>query len=306
LSSDSIKSAMGPQEWATLLFLSLLWGGSFFFIAVAVKELPPLTIVTCRVVGAAAVLWFVVALTRTPLPRDARIWRAFLVMGLFNNAIPFTLMAWGQGRIPSGLASILMATAPLFTVVVAGILLRDEKFTFLKVSGTLVGFGGTALMIGGDAWDGLGQDIPGQLALLGSALFYSFSSVFGRRFRTLRVPPIITAAGQVTASSLMLTPVMLLVDRPWTHAAPSPAVWASLAALAAVSTGFAYILYFRILASAGALNVLLVTFLVPVSAILLGWLVLGERLEPLHFAGMALIGLGLSAIDGRLWNALRR
>jgi len=301
--SESIQSTMSLRSWALLLLLSMLWGGSFFFVAIVVRAIPPVTLAATRVAVGAIILWTVIALKRAPVTTSPKIARAFLVMGIFNNALPFVLIAWGQTRIASGLASILLASTPLFTVWVAGTLLRDERFTFLKVLGTLVGFSGTALMIGVGALKGLGQDVPGQLAILGAAVSYSVAGVYGRRFRTLQVSPMLTAAGQVTASSLLLVPMALVVDRPWTLPTPGPGVWAALLALGALSTGLAYILYFRLLADAGALNVLLVTYLVPVSAIVLGSRVLGERLHALHFAGMALMALGLSAIDGRVWGA---
>jgi drug/metabolite transporter (DMT)-like permease len=298
--STSINASMGTREWAMLVALSILWGGSFFFVAVVVSDLPPLTIVTLRVGLAAVTLWIVVAFMGIELPRSLRLWAAFFCMGVINNVIPFSLIVWGQTQIASGLASILNATTPLFTVVVAGFLLADERVTALKFVGVAFGFAGTVLMIGTDALEGLGNDVLAQLAILGAALSYAFAGVYGRRFKAMRVEPIVTAAGQVTASSIVLAPIALLVEQPWTLPMPGAGTWLSIVSLAVLSTAVAYVLYFRILASAGATNLLLVTFLVPVSAILLGSLALGERLELIHFLGMGLIGLGLVAIDGRL------
>ena len=155
-------------------------------------------------------------------------------------------------------------------------------------------------MIGPEALNGLGGGALAEFACLAAALSYALAAIFGRRFRRMGVAPLATAAGQVTASTVLLLPVMLLIDRPWTLAAPHAATWAAVLGLGLLSTALAYVLYFRILATAGATNVLLVTLLVPVSAILLGALVLGERLLPRHVLGMALIGLGLMFIDGRL------
>jgi drug/metabolite transporter (DMT)-like permease len=296
---------MGIRDWAMLLALSVLWGGSFFFVGVVGSDLPPLTIVTLRVGLAAVTLWGIAAAMGLRPPGSARIWIAFAGMGLLNNVIPFTLFVWGQTQIASGLAAILNATTPLFTVIVAGLLLADERMTLLKISGVAVGFAGAVVMIGPDALGGLGDNVLAQLACLGGALSYAFAGVFGRRFRAMGVDPIVTAAGQVTASTVILAPITLLVDKPWALAMPGGDTWAAIAGLAVLSTGFAYILYFRILASAGATNLLLVTFLIPVTAVLLGSLVLGERLDSVYFVGMGLIGLGLSAIDGRLWRWLR-
>ncbi|MCB9959301.1 MAG: DMT family transporter [Rhodospirillaceae bacterium] len=291
---------MGALDWATLIALSLLWGGSFFFNQVAVADIPVFSVVVGRVALAAAILHAVVRLAGLAMPTDPKIWLAFLGMGLFNNAIPFSLIVWGQTQIGSGLASILNATTPLFTVLVAHRFTADEKITPARLAGVLVGLIGVAVMLGIDALGTLGASLAAQLACLAAALSYAAAGVFGRRFRTLGVSPLATATGQVTASSVLLAPVMLAVDRPWQMDLPGGEALGALVGLAALSTALAYILYFRLLANAGATNLLLVTFLIPVSAIALGVLVLGERLSAVHLAGMALIGLGLALIDGRL------
>lgn len=296
-----ISARMLPVDWAQLLLLSLLWGGSFFLIAVAVTGLPVLTIVAVRVAVAALVLWLIVLATGRRLPRDPGVWGAFLVMGVLNNAIPFSLIVFGQTQIPSGLASILNATTPLWTVIVSGLMLADERASGRKLTGVALGLGGVAVMIGLDTLAGLGHQILPQMAVLGAAISYAFASVFGRRFRTMGVDPVVTAAGMVTASSAVLLPVALVVDG-WPGGAPGQA-WLAVGALGVVCTGLAYVLYFRVLARAGATNISLVTFLVPVSAILLGWLFLNETLGAAHVIGMGLIAAGLALIDGRLIGA---
>ncbi|PTW47736.1 DMT family transporter [Rhodovulum kholense] len=296
------RLTMGRAEWAMLLALSVLWGGSFLFVGIAVAELPTLTLVWLRVALAALVLWAAVAVTGRPLPRSPGVWAAFLGMGLLNNVIPFSLIVAGQHSIASGLASILNATTPLFTVVVAGLLLADERPGGLKLCGVAAGLAGVAVMIGPDALAGLGTNALAQLAVLGGALSYACAAVFGRRFRRMGVDPLVTAAGQVGAATLLLSPAMLIADRPWTLPMPGTATCAAVLGLAVLSTALAYLLYFRILARAGATSLSLVTFLIPVSAILLGGLVLGERLAPTDFAGMACIALGLAAVDGRLFR----
>lgn len=301
-----MQTKMGLAEWLLLLALSVLWGGSFLFIGIAVKELPPLTIVTLRVALAALALLVVVQVLGRGMPREPAAWRAFLGMGLLNNLVPFCLIVWGQTQIASGLASILNATTPLFGVVVAHLMTADEKMTGNRLAGVLFGLAGVAVMVGPAALAGLGDRLLPQLAILGAALSYAFAGVFGRRFRALGLQPLQTAAGQVSASTLMLAPVALIVERPWTLPMPGAATLAAVLALALLSTALAYILFFRILATAGATNLMLVTFLIPVSAILLGALVLGEVPQMRQFAGMALIGAGLLAIDGRvaaLWRS---
>jgi drug/metabolite transporter (DMT)-like permease len=211
-----------------------------------------------------------------------------------------------QQQIASGLASILNATTPLFTVLAAHALTPDERLTPLKGTGVVIGLAGAVLVIGPDALGGLGSDVAAQLACLGAALSYACASIFGRRFRRMGVAPTVTAAGQVTASALMLAPVALVVDQPWTLPAPDLGTWAAVAGIGLLSTAAAYRLFFRILVAAGAVNLTLVTFLIPVSAILLGAAFLDETLAPRHFGGMAVIALGLACIDGRPVRALAR
>lgn len=296
---------MTAREWGLLIALSLLWGGSFLFIGILVREMPPFTIVTARVALAAAALWAIVLLSGHKVPRSREAWLAFLGMGVLNNVIPFSLIVWGQTHIASGLASILNATTPLFAVVVAHVLTDDEKMRGSRLAGVTVGFLGVALMIGPAAFESLGANVLAQVAVLGAAFSYSLAGIFGRRFRRMGLPPLLPAAGQVTASAALMLPVALLVERPWTLAAPSAEAWAALLGLALLATALAYVIFFRILATAGSTNLMLVTFLIPVSAILLGALVLDEVLAPKHFAGMALIAAGLAAIDGRLLHYLR-
>ncbi|MFN8983517.1 MAG: DMT family transporter, partial [Alphaproteobacteria bacterium] len=201
--------------------------------------------------------------------------------------------------------AILNATTPLFTVLVAHFLTRDEKLSAGKMAGVVLGLLGVILMLGTELLSGLGTGLVAQLACLGAALSYAFAGVFGRRFNRMGVPPLATATGQVSASSLVMLPLVLAVDHPWTLAPPSSGTWAALFAIGVASTALAYILYFRILAAAGTTNLLLVTFLIPVSAILLGSLLLDERLDAKHFAGMVMIGFGLALIDGRILAGLR-
>jgi len=300
------QRAMTTGEWGLLLLLSLLWGGSFFFVGVAVKELPPLTIVMARVSLAAALLWLTAPLTGLSPGRIRANAPDLAVLGLINNAIPFTLIVWGQTHLASGLASILNATTPVITVVAAHFFTASERLNARKLAGALCGFVGVAWMIGPDLTRGVADNFAAELAVLGAALSYALASIFAQRFRRLGLAPIEVAAGQVAASSLMLIPLAFVVDRPWDLPAPSLAVIGAVIAIASLSTALAYIVYFRILAGAGATNVVLVTLLAPASSILLGAAILGERLAARHFVGLALVALGLAFIDGRLPSALWR
>jgi drug/metabolite transporter (DMT)-like permease len=305
---------MSLQNWIRLLILSLLWGGSFLFAAIAIKgwpagtgnSIPPLTVVLIRVAVASLTLLVVLRLMGVALPRGHAVWVAFLGMGLLNNVIPFSLIFWGQSQLPAsvaaGLASILNATTPLFTVIVAHVLTADEKATPVKIAALCIGLAGVAAMIGADVVSQIGASVAGQLACLGAALTYAFAGLFGRRFKAMGVTPMQTAFGQVAASTLMMLTIAGLVEQPLSAAAPGAVPLAAVVAMGVVSTALAYILFFQILASAGATNLALVTFLIPVSGILLGWAVLGEALKPQHFLGMACIALSLALIDGRLFR----
>lgn len=291
---------MSQAEWLLLILLSIVWGGSFFFVGVAVEALPPLTIVALRVSLAALTLWAVVYFTGLRISGDPKVWVAFMFMGILNNVIPFSLIVWGQTHIASGLASILNATTPMFTIVAAHFLTKDEKMTTHKLIGVSIGFAGVAIMLGHDALGGIGESVFAQLAVLSAAISYAFAGIFGRHFAQAGIKPVVTATGQVTTSSLLLIPLAIFYDKPFSLPMPGLEIWLAILGLALVSTAFAYILYFRILSTAGATNLLLVTLLIPVSAILLGTVVLGEQLELKHLLGMGLISIGLLSIDGRV------
>jgi len=292
---------MGAGEWGSLLLLSLLWGGAFFFSKIALDELRPFSVALVRVTIGAAALWCVLLVTGQRMPASPRLWGQFALMGLINNLIPFSLIFWGQTQIASGLAAILNATTPLWTVLLAHWLTQDDRLTSQRIAGVLIGLAGVAVMVGGAAMGGLGLNLLAQLAVIGAALSYAFAVIFGRRFRGL--PPLVPAVGQLTCSTLMLLPLVALLDGP-PAALPGTTTLLALLGLGLLSTALAYNLYFRLLATAGATNVAMVTLLIPVSAVLLGTLFLGEQIEPRHYAGMALIALGLLAIDGRLLRAL--
>lgn len=298
------NQSMGLTDWALLLTLSVLWGGSFFFSKVALSELPPLSVVLARVLIAALALFVYLRIRRQPIPADATTWTAFFGMGLLNNLIPFTLLFWGQTQIASGLASILNATTPIFSILVAHFLTSDEGMTRNKLAGIALGFSGVAVLMAGRRMQAEGLPLLPLLACLGAALSYGFAGVFGRRFRRMGISPATGAFGQVSATTLMMIPIVALVDTPWHLSTPAMTTVVALLGLGLLSTALAYILFFHILAVGGAINSSLVTLLIPVSAILLGYLFLGEKLASNHFAGMGLIALGLLSIDGRLYRWL--
>jgi drug/metabolite transporter (DMT)-like permease len=292
---------MTAGQWMMLVGLSLLWGGSFFFVEVALTALPPLTVVWLRVALGAVVLALALKALRLPFP-PRRAWGALAVMGFLNNAVPFSLFAFAQGQITGSLAAILNATTPILTVIVAHLATADERLSPAKAAGVAAGFAGVVVMLGGAA---AGSVIAAKIMCLAAALSYALAGVWGRRFRAMGVAPATTALGQCTAAAVMLLPLWLWHDAPWRLAMPGANVLGAVLGIAILSTALAYLLYFRLLATAGATNLLLVTFLIPVSAALLGALVLGEALEARHVAGFGLIAAGLAAIDGRLVRAAR-
>lgn len=297
---------MTARAWTLLVILSGLWGATFLFNRIAVLEIPPLTLVLLRVAIAAVILLAVLGASGVRIVSTRRDAVDLAVMGLVNNVVPFGLIVWGQQHIAAGLAAILNATTPIFAVLFTHAL-TSEKATRLKLAGVLLGVAGVTVLVGADrAVLADSTTVVAELACLGAAISYGIASVWSRRFRSR--PPLTTAAGQLTASTLMLAPVALAVDMPWTLPIPSGSAVLSVVALAALCTALAYVLFFRIVVLAGATSAMLVTLLIPPSAILLGAAVLGERLEPHHFAGLAVIGFGLLLIDGRaarLLNAKR-
>ena len=296
---------MGAAEWGILGLLSILWGGSFFFLEIALREVPPFTLVLARLGLSALLMLAFMAVARRAMPRRPGLWRALFLLALLNTALPFSLFAYAQTEISSGLASILNATTPLWGVIVAHLFTVDEKATPVKLVGVAAGIAGVAVMIGGGAVSGVGASLPAQLACLGATFCYALAGVYGRRFRAWGVGPLDVATGQLVAGAILILPIALLVDAPWQLSLPGTATLLAIAGLALLSTTVAYFLYFSLIARAGATNALLVTLLIPVTAILLGTLLLGEMLLPRHWAGMALIVVGLAAIDGRLFDRLR-
>lgn len=305
MADTTIHARMNAGDWAILAALSVLWGCSFFFLAIGLRELPPFTLVLTRVGFSALLLLGWAAITGIKLPPRTA-WGAFVVLALLNNIIPFALYGFAQQQISSGLTSILNATTPLWGVIVAHLFTTDERATAGKIVGVLLGFAGVATMVGGDALAGLGANVFAQAACLVATLSYALAGVWARRFKGQGITPMGVATGQLVAATIVILPIAGIVDRPWLLPMPGGVVIASIAGMVLVSTVFAYVLYFRLVARAGASNALLVTFTIPIVAILLGVLVLGETLLAKHVAGMALIALGLAAIDGRPWARLSR
>lgn len=301
---------MAPQQsltsraWAELLLLSSIWGASFLSIRIALDEVPVLTVVAHRVVWAALALWLVVALRRLPVPRDPRLWGAFLVMGLLNNILPFTLMAWGQLHIETGLTSILNAATAIWGVLVAALVFADERLTPRRALGVGLGFAGVATAIGLDALATFDLRSLAQLAVIAGTVSYALAGSWARVWLS-GLSPVVAAAGMLTGSSLIMIPLALAVDGPprWPQQTDTAL---AIAYYAVAATALAYLLYYRILKMAGSGNLLLCTLMIPPMAIVLGALVRDEALAPQALAGFGLLGLGLLVLDGRMLRLARR
>ncbi|MEO0936748.1 MAG: DMT family transporter [Pseudomonadota bacterium] len=298
------QTTLSGRAWAELLLLGLIWGASFLSIRIALDEIGFLTSVAHRTFWAMLVLWAVVLALRLPVPRDARIWGAFFVMGLLNNMIPFGLMAWGQLHVESGLTSILNAATAIFGVIAAALFFADERITARKGIGVLLGFAGVAIAIGLDNFRSFDLRSLAQLAILAGTVSYALAGVWARKMLG-GLPPHVAAAGMLTGSAFISVPLALIFEGTPTLAL-QPGTLLAIGYYSIIATAGAYLLYYRVLAMAGSGNLMLVTLLIPPVAILLGAWVRDESLSPNAFTGFALLALGLAVLDGRLVTKLKR
>ena len=289
--------------WAEMALLALIWGGSFLAIRTALDEIPVLASVTHRVLWAAIILWVIVLVRRLPVPRDLRVWGAFLVMGCLNNVIPFTLMAWGQLTIETGLTAILNAATAIWGVLVAAAVFRDERLTWLRSTGVLIGFAGVATAVGLKSLLEFDPRSLAQLAVIAGTVSYAFAGSWARATLGIQ-PPLVAAAGMLTGSTLVMLPLTLAVEGSLPLDMTS-STWVAVGYYAIAATALAYLLYYRILAVAGAGNLMLVTLLIPPVAIVLGVAARGETIAAEAFIGFGLLALGLLLIDGRMFAARR-
>ena len=298
---DSTEGRIDARDWSLLCLLSILWGGSFFFAGVALRELPPLTLVLLRVTLGAAFLLPALSHYRIGFPGTLAAWRPYVIVALFNNVLPFSLFVTAQTFIASGLASILNATTPLFTVAVMA-LSGEERLSARRIAGIAIGLIGVIVLRGGVEVARSGAAVGVLLCLLG-ALSYGLAALAARRCLK-DSPPLATATFQLLASSAMMTVIAGVAEQPWRLALPGATTWAAVIGFSALSTALGYIVFFQILRRSGATNVMLVTLLIPVTAILLGYLVLGERISSGEIMGALVIAGALLLIDGRVPNRM--
>ena len=291
--------------WLLIGILAILWGGAFFLIEVGLRSFPPITLVFIRVAFAVPPMWIAMRFMGQCLPTSAGVWGLLAVVGALNCALPFTLFFWGQQYLDSGYASILNATTPLWGVITAHFLTSDEKATPARVIGVLTGMAGIVVMVGPAAMKGLSNNVLAQIACVVSTVFYSLAAIYGRRLSQTTLTPMAVATGQTMMAAILITPVVLLVDQPWTLAMPRLDATLAGLTLALLSTALAYTLYFRLIDRAGASNAQLVAFLMPILAVILGVTFLGEHLNEGQISGAVLIAFGLAIIDGRLLARFR-
>jgi drug/metabolite transporter (DMT)-like permease len=288
---------MSLRNFVILFCLGLIWGASFLFIKVAVVTIPPFTVAFGRTALAALTLYLVLRYRGLKMSSWGHLRGSFLVLGLFNGAVPYTLITWAEIHIDSGLAAILNALMPLFTVLLAHFLTQDEKLNWMKVIGILLGFLGILALIGPAVLKGLGTHVLGQLAVVGAALCYAMAVIYGRRLK--EIPPLVSATGQLTGAALLTLPLSFIIDTPW-QLSVTPLSVGALACLSLLGTALAYILYYYLLARIGATNVSLVTYLLPITGVFWGALLLGERLHWSAFLALALILAGIAGVNNRL------
>ncbi len=298
-----ITLTMGWQEWLMLCLCAMLWGSAYVFNAVAIKELPHLTITLVRLLIASLFLQTVLRLYGLSLPRGWSTWRAFFVMTMLSNIGPYLLVLQGQMGTTSGLAAVLTATTPLFTILLAHAFTQDERLTANKLAGVLVGIVGVAIVVGFDAWTGASASFVAKLMLVAASLLYAIGSIYAKRFSGM--PPLVIAASIMTSGALLSLPLSLYIDRPWTLPMPSTEVWIAVVCTGVFGSALAAISYFRLFTVAGATNAMLVTLLLPITPIIGGALYLGERLALREIVGGAVIMLALIIIDGRIFRMLR-
>ncbi len=285
-----------PIEWLLFVALGFMWGSSYLFIKLAVDSFGTFTLIALRLLIGAAFLWVVLRASRTALPRERRIYGHLVVMALVNIALPFTLITWAEQSVDSALAAILNSTVPLFVIVIAPMFLPEEPIRVNGVVGLAIGFIGVVLLVSPGLVTATG-DLWGSLALLASSLTYAIGNVYNRR-NVRGLPPLIPAVFQVTFALVIVGTLALVLERPWETSTPDLEAWFSIVWLGIFGSGLAYLVYFRLLGRWGATRTALVAYLLPVFGIVLGYLVLDERIDVTLILGTAFIIAGVGLVNG--------
>jgi drug/metabolite transporter (DMT)-like permease len=280
-------------ELALLLLLATLWGASYTFIKLGVATIPPVTLIAARTAIAGVLLLLVMRARGLRLPRDAATWWRFLFQACLNSVIPWTLIAWGERSLDAGLATILNSTSPIFTFFLTLAITRHETPGLRKLFGVAAGMAGICLIVGAQAFDGLGEQLAAQMATVVAAICYAGGAVFSRGFRDL--DPMAPAAGSLLCGAAILVPVSLVVDQPWTLA-PSLSSMLALLALAVFSTALAFVIYFRLIQRLGSVGTTAQAYLRVPIGVALGVMFLGETLSPTAWVGLGCVVMGVAAM----------
>ena len=294
----AISSSGTYRHLLLLVFLATLWSSSFAAIKIAVGTIPPLTLAAGRIVLAAVVLYAFIALKGQRLPRSGRMWTLFFLIGILGNGLPFTLIAWGEQRIDSGLAAILMAVMPLATLLLTHAFTEDERLTAPKAIGVAIGFAGVVLLVGPEAFGGLGGTVWRQLAVAGGAVCYAVAATIARSLPPS--PPAVRSAAVMMCAAVQMIPFVVLVDAPWTLS-PSLDSVAAVVYLGLLPTALATIIFFQLISARGATFVALNNYLIPALGVIWGAAVLGERISLPAVGALAviLVGIGITNLRRR-------
>ncbi len=303
---SSAPPSMRMKDWLVLTFLSSLWGSSFFFIEIIIRDIPTITLVSIRLILSAVILYLILLISGKNLRLDKSLVVAFFVMGLLNSILPYSLIAWGQHYVSSGMSATLIASTPLLTVIAAHYLTPDEKATANKIIGVVIGLLGVAIMLKDQFSVNDSDLLIGKIVMLIAASCYASGAIYSKKVSKYGMSPIETATGQMAAGAIFLTPFALIIDRPWLLPTPGLDTVLAMLGLVLLSSVLAYILFFKLMKTAGVTNLILVAFLIPVSSIILGVLVLNENFTLAHGLGMLFIGVSLTIIDGRALKFLRK
>lgn len=280
-------------ELLLLLVLATLWGGSYIFIKLGVATIPPITLIAARTLIAGVLLLFVMYCRGLRLPGDGATWRRFLFQACLNSAIPWTLIAWAERSVDAGLATILNSTSPIFTFFLTLAIAHQEAPSFRKLFGVAAGMAGICLVVGVQAFQGLGEQLVAQIGIVVATICYAGAAVFSRGFRGL--DPMAPAAGSLLCGAAMLLPVSIVVERPWTLA-PSTGSVLALLALAVFSTAFAFVIYFRLIQTLGSVGTTAQAYLRVPIGVALSVMLLGERLSPTAWIGLGCVVVGVAAM----------
>ena len=297
------QAALGPVEYGLIALQAMLWGSTFFFVAIARPHLPTMTLSALRLLPAVVVLLGVVWALGLRLPATRQEWQRVLVFSSLNNVLPFALIALAQHEMSGGIAAIFMATAPLSALVLAPWFIADEHFTWRRFAGILIGIGGVAVLVGASGGTGTWR---GQAMLLLATLFFSGANIYARKCMG-GYHPFSLASAQTIGSMALALPLALIVDRPWQLATPPAQVWLAALAMGTLGSALAPLCHFTILRRSGAVNAMLSSIVVPITPVLLGWAFLDEKLTLRELTGGLIIAAALVVIDGRVvsWGLQR-